>query len=639
MKTSNLNKIIIIIAFFTLSNRILCQPNHEWTHSYNGQINDWDEGIDIQLDNDENIIVLGLTTNIGLSYTFDVTVIKYNKQGEIVWDKTYDLDGGNLDDATDMVIDPDDNIFITGHTGQPEKIFVMKLDNLGEQQWLEFHEDDEWMCRASGIVIVDQDVYVSGHGGNINGEDALLLKYTSDGNLVWQQNYNGTGNGSDIIRSIQADHQGNILLSGQTGEQDGFSVTNFLSLKYNTSGELLWEKEYQGPASMIDFATTLAVDINNNVIVAGPSEKIFDGQPETDYAIVKYNSDGEEQWVTRYDGDFGGDFPVDLVIGNNNEIFVTGWSISASGTKSSATLKLDTAGNIDWISRYDGIGYYFNGPSSMIQHSSGVIMVAAQVQVDDFNNEWILHGIDDTGTEIWNTQHAGTAKTIETPRKIIEDSEGSVYITGFTTNLITDWDITTLKYAFETNHAPTDIVISYDSIAENAETGTLVGELTAIDPDSSNVHSFQLAIGDGINDSDNDKFSIENNFLKTAAIFDYEEQTICYIYMKVADDEGAEFYKELIIYVIDVDETDVPVFDDKLIQILPNPCKNSLCLSGNISQYHHLEIISTTGSILVKYNLINTGNNMVSVDSLEPGIYYLRLVSRESSKVLKFLKQ
>ncbi len=42
------------------------------------------------------------------------------------------------------------------------------------------------------------------------------------------------------------------------------------------------------------------------------------------------------------------------------------------------------------------------------------------------------------------------------------------------------------------NRAPTDISLSPNSIDENEPPGTLVGVLTATDPDASQTHSFSL---------------------------------------------------------------------------------------------------------------------------------------------------
>ena len=60
-----------------------------------------------------------------------------------------------------------------------------------------------------------------------------------------------------------------------------------------------WVSGYNGPGNLGDYAQSIAVDGSGNVYVTGWSEG---SGTNYDYAKIKYNSAGVQQWVQRYNG-------------------------------------------------------------------------------------------------------------------------------------------------------------------------------------------------------------------------------------------------------------------------------------------------------------------------------------------------
>lgn len=108
-----------------------------------------------------------------------------------------------------------------------------------------------------------------------------------------------------------------------------------------------------------------------------------------------------------------------------------------------------------------------------------------------------------------------------------------------------------LKWAIP-NHSPTDITLSSESIAENADAGTTVGQLGAVDPDENDTFVFALVDGEG--SDDNARFSIEDSALKTAESFDYETKASFSLRVRVTDAGGEQFEKSFTIAVTDLNE-------------------------------------------------------------------------------------
>ena len=100
---------------------------------------------------------------------------------------------------------------------------------------------------------------------------------------------------------------------------------------------------------------------------------------------------------------------------------------------------------------------------------------------------------------------------------------------------------------------PTDISLSATSVAENLWAGTVVGTLSAADPDIGNT--FTYALVSGVGGDDNASFTLSGNQLKTAAAFDFETKPSYSIRVRVTDQGGLTFEKVLAISVVNGPET------------------------------------------------------------------------------------
>jgi hypothetical protein len=105
-----------------------------------------------------------------------------------------------------------------------------------------------------------------------------------------------------------------------------------------------------------------------------------------------------------------------------------------------------------------------------------------------------------------------------------------------------------------TNFAPTDILLSNDSINENTATGTTIGTFSAVTLDESDTHTFSLVSGTG--DTDNVSFTLTSGgILKNAIVPNYEAKTSYSIRVRTTDSAGQIFNKIFTINVNNVNET------------------------------------------------------------------------------------
>src|ERR1700748_2948455 len=113
---------------------------------------------------------------------------------------------------------------------------------------------------------------------------------------AWVVQYHGLGDDFDDVVAIAADGSGNVYVTGYgLGSGTGW---DFATVKYNSAGEQQWVARYNGPDNDYDRPYAMAIDSFGNVYVTG-----YSGTADsfTDWTTIKYNPDGHEQWVARYD--------------------------------------------------------------------------------------------------------------------------------------------------------------------------------------------------------------------------------------------------------------------------------------------------------------------------------------------------
>jgi hypothetical protein len=137
-----------------------------------------------------------------------------------------------------------------------------------------------------------------------------------------------------------------------------------------------WVSRYHGGLSD-DFAYDLAIDADGNVYVTG------EGGPDTvDYATVKYNSSGVEQWVTTYNGPGNAVDRANYVCTDAaGNVYVTGDSRNAAGDDDIATVKYSPSGAELWAARYTEPGESYDLGSALALDESGNVYVTGRTNM------------------------------------------------------------------------------------------------------------------------------------------------------------------------------------------------------------------------------------------------------------------
>ncbi len=368
--------------------------NQLWLKRYNGSANSWDYSGDIALDRNGNIYVTGSTNNLGTDD--DYTTVKYSSQGNQQWVAFYDGPLNGVDGARAVTIDQNCNIYVTGvsestnvgGTCGPDHYLdyvTLKYDSNGNRLWAARFSNPPDYVNSGYLVGVDKDenVYVSGYSSHwcLGQLEWVTVKYDSTGTQQWVQRINAGLPPlirSNIPADLKLDASGNIYLTG--GVINDTTFLDYTTIKYDSQGNQLWMARFDGSASGYDFARAIALDSQGNVYVTGYSDYGVEG---FDIVTIKYDSNGNQLWVQSYNGPpgNGADKGWAITLDTVGNVYVAGISLGNSSTYNYVVIKYDSSGSLIWEKRYEGpVSDYRVYPKILVDRNGNVYLAGCDLQ-------------------------------------------------------------------------------------------------------------------------------------------------------------------------------------------------------------------------------------------------------------------
>ena len=440
---------ILSISLFILSVKTSAQYTQDWISNYTGAGNNIDNATDIVLDNSGNVYVAGYST-VSTNNT-DYVTIKYNPSGVQQWVATYNGPGNDLDEARGIVVDNAGNVYVTGmsYVNSISSDYVtIKYNSAGVQQWtVNYNGPGNGNDGAASIVIDgSNNIYITGYSGGSGGaSDFATVKYNSSGVQQWASRYTGPGNVHDNARTIKVDAAGNVYVAGEVGlSGTGY---DYATVKYNSAGVQQWVSTYTSPGAGTgrDGVFSIDVDVSGNVYVTGSSVGSGSG---SDFATIKYNSTGVQQWVTRYNGTGNSnDDAYSLAVDNFGNVYVTGYSTSTGTGIDYATIKYNPSGVQQWVATYNGPGNTADIAYSLAIDTLGNTYITGASAGSGTSNDIATIMYNSSGVEQWTTRYNGPpGNGLDKGNSLVLDGSGKIYVTGASTGIGTGQDFATIKY-------------------------------------------------------------------------------------------------------------------------------------------------------------------------------------------------
>lgn len=421
-----------------------------WVANYNGPGNNIDQVNAIAVDGSGSVYVTGQSFGAGVD--FDYATIKYNADGQQQWIARYNGPVNFDDIATAIAVDKSGNVYVTGRSPGASSGYdyvTIKYDSDGRQQWLARYNGPANGDDAAWAIAVDTlgNVYVTGQSvGAGTEDDYATIKYNTDGQELWVARYNGPGNLGDASYAIALDDSGNVYVAGLSVGSD--TGADYATIKYDSSGQQQWVARYNGPANGDDTAYAIALDDLGNVFVTGSSRGTGSN---FDYATIKYNSTGQQQWAARYHGTgTGQDEGHAIAIDGSQNVYVTGQSAGAGTAYDYATIKYDLAGQEKWVARYDGPANNADQAWAIAVDNSGNAYVTGQSYGAGTESDCATIKYDSTGQEEWVMRYNGSGDSFDYAFALAVDSSENVYVAGES-----NADYLTIKYVQGPTPTPT----------------------------------------------------------------------------------------------------------------------------------------------------------------------------------------
>lgn len=273
----------------------------------------------------------------------DVFIVKYHSNGFAKWCSR--IGGGGIESPVNLVIDDLSNIYINGiyYSSNPLRfynsndsvfstltdstnnynIFIAKYNTDGSGQWTTRISGSNEERPVQMILDLSNNIYITGYYkssslilnssdnsltntlSNTGNHDMFTAKYSNSGILQWGMRA-ATIN-ADIPSSILVDNDNNLYISGACGffNYDVGPTKGFIA--YNSDQTIFSQFDNVGGS----------LNASNNYVQTNAGDAF----------LLKYNSNGTGQWLSRIGGQYN-DGAVNICLDVNNYVYVSGNYVS-----------------------------------------------------------------------------------------------------------------------------------------------------------------------------------------------------------------------------------------------------------------------------------------------------------------------
>lgn len=305
-----------------------------------------------------------------------------------------------------------------------EDMVIFMLDENGNKLWEKSYggNQDDFLYEvepvpSGGFIITGwTDSGPSGNklSGTAGNADIWVIRVDDSGNIIWETTFANPQ--YEWAQKIIPTSDGGFIIGG-TSEQNSSFGQDFLILKLDANGNLLWSRTYGAPGNQ-RLEDMLQMP-NGNYLLVGQSAL---STVNDDQWILCIQPDGTPLWDKTY-GTSTPDYLLNVIALNDGNYLLTGVEGGAGIIR-----KIDAQGNALWLqSRNPG---YFR---KAVQAANGDIYVAGEKSVSTGNSDFQIIQFDASGNYISEMAYGGTDMDIPFSIAMVDRD---IIVAGQTTSTI-----------------------------------------------------------------------------------------------------------------------------------------------------------------------------------------------------------
>jgi len=289
------------------------------------------------------LYVAGTKFETGVSGS-EILTMKLDFNGNILWHETHS-GSGLYANAKSITVDQAGNVYVAGDAWNTSIDYcLIKYDPNGNMVWDAFLDGDIYHdTDIAEYVVVDNsgNVYVTGYNQiSSTLTDIVTAKYNQNGVFQWKQSYGNPDYRDNNAYYLAITDEGDLLVGGYSAYEDPYpgSGKDFILLKYSPSGNLIWEARYDYNNYLNDHPFGFDMGPEGNVYICGITMK-----PCYVYKFitaVKVDPQGEIAWDVRWPNLYG--TPWEIAVVDNGEFFVAAGSFDSIQSETATIIHYET---------------------------------------------------------------------------------------------------------------------------------------------------------------------------------------------------------------------------------------------------------------------------------------------------------
>ena len=273
-------------------------PDTLWVKTYGGLLADYC-GYSVEQTPDGGYIFVGATES-PFQYMYDICLVRTDRDGEVVWNRTYVWDAADVGYSVHPT--RDGSFIITGCSTSfgigSHDIYLLKVDGSGRVLWTRVYGSPALDMAFSVRQTSPDGGYVAIGVTNRNPallNDILLLKTDESGDSVWSKTYGGEKD--DVARSVEQTADGGFIIGGTT-ESFGAGGLDLYLIRTDDMGDTLWTRTFGGPDD--EMGTSVRQTVDGGFIVVGTTASF--GAGCDDVFMVRTDGNGNPLWTKTFGG-------------------------------------------------------------------------------------------------------------------------------------------------------------------------------------------------------------------------------------------------------------------------------------------------------------------------------------------------